>query len=409
MLVSKDDEIERLRAEVTSMRRLLSDAVAEDGSFEVTSATTAVPAASSTCGWSLERPDVERSRAASFVLCDKLGRCFERNPDLVNEKVVFDIGCGGGAVSCLCARLGADRVLADETSSQSRSWAALVIDSNHMGEEVTLVPAPALEEAVDQEFAQELGIFRGKGQGACDLLLSQRLVSDLRYTPWLFSVLHARRLHLRPGGRVLPGRLRLLAVAANAGSCDGHSSSSDAWRRPAFGGLNLSALAPRIPRADRTAELLASCVTSKEPAEVCDVDLTIADQEDLLPKQKLFTLELRPSTCTTAVALYIDAFLDAKDSHPENLISMAPPESRGDAFQARQVLLHLPAFAPSGGVQSVSQPMALEGDVFSVLQGAISANLAANGALQLCLELSATRRDGEASVPALKLEVGFEL
>merc|ERR1712100_194451 len=101
---------------------------------------------------------------------------------------------GTGVLSCLCAQLGAKRVLASDDDHLALTRARSAVEA--VGHENTV---DVQESSIDE--------FRKAGNqhgGPYDLLVSGRLLADLRFSPRFVKFVAARASQLRPSGNVVP-------------------------------------------------------------------------------------------------------------------------------------------------------------------------------------------------------------
>jgi len=395
-------EVARLRAELAATRRLLTEADADlrDGVIGGTSDLSAAD-------------DFDLDRCRAMVLDPGMGKAFQEfalaSPALFQGKVVLDAGCGAGVLSCICAQLGATRVLAVDPSPTALALARDIVAENGFGAEVTLLRGRTDEGFTDKS-ASSCGGKKGErynshgvGSGGgllCDILTSERFFSDLRYSPLLLSFLDSRRCHLRPGGRVIPGRI---ALRVCAGDFLGEVERNEMWqqRGPLLGNLSVAALASKSvspPVAESRVAVGVDNVASLEAAELLNLDLATASPEDALLSNAAFRLRLRADRCTTALVLYLEA--DLGDGHGRGGLSMAPappacsstslPRPRSSP-QRQQTVLHLPGPGPHP-----ASALRLPGVDFQVLEGSLSAVWSPNRtSIEIHVDLSAAEhREG---------------
>jgi len=360
----KDEEIARLRLELASARRLLS----------------AFGAGDDCSGYSSQRLPPSISALVTGSVSRRFYDFFKDSPTLMKDKVVLNADCGAGALSCLCARLGTLRVLASESSLDGQHLARKMIEANKLEQLVELIPVDSAG-----DLPAEILSSSGKGQGVCDLLFSERFFTDLRLSPSFFSLLAMRRF-LRPGGRVLPGRLRILAVAIGSSSSSDNPFSSC--------GIDLSALDACLPRVEVTS-VLATCITSLEPAIILEADLTTADIQHSLSLAQSFKFKLIPGSCTTAIAISFEAGMDDKSSDAKFDLHSAPHE-------CAQTIFHFPMPGPPP-----LRPLKLMGDEFDAVDGSLTVRRVSEGrSLQVHMDFCASPKNiGTAS--ALQIGATF--
>lgn len=124
-------------------------------------------------------------------------RAIERNPHLIRDKIVLDVGCGTGILSLFAARAGAKHVYG--------------IDASAIAEQAQKIVA-------DNGFADRVTILRGKVEEISlpvqqvDVIISEWMGYFLLYESMLDTVLWARDKWLAPGGVLLPDTATLYLV-----------------------------------------------------------------------------------------------------------------------------------------------------------------------------------------------------
>lgn len=110
--------------------------------------------------------------------------------------VVVDVGAGSGLLSMLCVRAGARRVYALERSTMAL-LAQRLIERNQMSAQIELVQAHSRNWQPPEQ---------------ADVVLCETLGFAALDEGFRASMVDARERMLRPGGLLLPGSLRILAV-----------------------------------------------------------------------------------------------------------------------------------------------------------------------------------------------------
>eukprot|EP00008_Paramoeba_atlantica_P005296 CAMPEP_0201486908 /NCGR_PEP_ID=MMETSP0151_2-20130828/10938_1 /ASSEMBLY_ACC=CAM_ASM_000257 /TAXON_ID=200890 /ORGANISM="Paramoeba atlantica, Strain 621/1 / CCAP 1560/9" /LENGTH=332 /DNA_ID=CAMNT_0047871775 /DNA_START=137 /DNA_END=1135 /DNA_ORIENTATION=+ len=118
---------------------------------------------------------------------------FYRNPHLVENKVVLDVGCGTGILSLFAARCGARKVYAVECSSIAEQ-ARAVVKENQLENIITVVQGKLEEITLPEKV---------------DLIVSEWMGYFLLYESMMNSVLTARNRFGAEKVRILPDRATL--------------------------------------------------------------------------------------------------------------------------------------------------------------------------------------------------------
>ena len=169
--------------------------LASSGLLEIVDRT---PGASGAQGpdWSPPSPhiamlnDVSRTAAFGAAIRDAVGP----------EDVVVDIGTGTGVLAAMAAKAGARHVYAIEASGAAE-YAEALFKANALGPHITLLRGWSSRIDLPEH---------------ATVLITETLGSDPLDEHLLDIVLDARKRFLRPGGRVIPSRVRLYAAAFEA-------------------------------------------------------------------------------------------------------------------------------------------------------------------------------------------------
>jgi len=205
----------------------------------------------------------DRIRTGSYM--DAL----EKNPELLQGKVVLDVGCGTGILSFFAARAGAEHVYAVDMSDMIENAKALAI-SNGFGDTITF-----LKGRVEDLDLPKVDIIVSEWQGFC-------LLSEFN----LDCVINARDRALKHGGIMMPNQCSLHLAGVQDATM--RQSKIDYWDDVYgfdFGQLKASAL--------RTGYLatpdLSSIVT--DTADILHLDLqSLSSTEEALNQGIVFEL-----------------------------------------------------------------------------------------------------------------------
>lgn len=110
------------------------------------------------------------------------------------DKIVLDVGCGTGILSCFAAKAGAKKVIAVEASSMHLN-AREVVKKNGFGDIIEVIHG-RIEEI-------ELPVPQ------VDIIISEWMGIFLFFESMLDSVLYARDKWLAPGGQLFPAKARI--------------------------------------------------------------------------------------------------------------------------------------------------------------------------------------------------------
>ncbi|CAE8688592.1 unnamed protein product [Polarella glacialis] len=230
-----DEEVNRLRAELATLRRLLAMPSQEGGAGDGGAAAEAEgSAAKAQEGLRQRQLLASGGPAEALRALVARGGAGERP---ASGRTVLNAGCGSGVLNLVCAQLGAEVVSVD-WSVAALGKASALAEANGLANQVKCFRGPLYDG--DNSGEGGLGL-------ACDGLLCERLLSERRLSPALPGMLLARRRHLRPSAEswVFPRRARLLL---RAGDFSRELTEKEALAQcQSLGGLDLSLLAAPVP------------------------------------------------------------------------------------------------------------------------------------------------------------------
>ncbi|CAE8591118.1 unnamed protein product [Polarella glacialis] len=345
-----DEEVNRLRAELATLRRLLAMPSQEGGAGDGGAAAEAEGSAAKA-----QEGLRQRQLLASGGPAEALRALVARSgagERPASGRTVLNAGCSSGVLNLVCAQLGAEVVSVD-WSVAALGKASALAEANGLANQVKCFRGPLYDG--DNSGEGGLGL-------ACDGLLCERLLSERRLSPALPGMLLARRRHLRPSAEswVFPRRARLLL---RAGDFSRELTEKEALAQcQSLGGLDLSLLAAPVPEplsvdaAVPWERLQAEGRVASEAFELLSLDLSTAEPEDALPSRVPFQLELRPDSCVTSLLLELEIPSYAQDGEV----------AAGAALHRVQTVLHLPSLGSRSGL------LRLPGSEFSSLEGYLS-------------------------------------
>jgi len=116
------------------------------------------------------------------------------------DKVVLDVGCGTGILSCWAAKIGgAKRVYSVEASGIAEN-AELIIARNNLSDKITVLRGKMEEVYIPEKV---------------DIIISEWMGSFLLFESMLEAVLFARDYYLKPNGIILPASARVFLIPVN--------------------------------------------------------------------------------------------------------------------------------------------------------------------------------------------------
>lgn len=222
--------------------------------------------------------------------------------------IVVDIGTGSGVLAIAAARAGAEHVYAIEAGAAG-PVARQVFAANGLADRITLI----------QGWSTEVELPR-----RADVLVSELIGRD----PWderlLEVTLDARKRLLKPGARMLPGRIRVFGLPVTAplsevGKVAATSERIECWR--AWYGIDFSPLAEMSRGAAHAQMHRLSCRARtwprlSEPILLADVDLS---QNQDISIDRTIHATAATSGELNALLVYFEADLGSTtlSTHPE--------------------------------------------------------------------------------------------
>jgi len=187
-------------------------------------------------------------------------RAICENPQLFNNKVVLDVGCGTGILSMFCVQAGAKIVYAVDYSDII-TQAQEIIDSNGMKDKIVLIKGKAEEIKLPEKV---------------DIIVSEWMGYFLFYESMLSSVLICRDKYLKEDGIMLPDKASLhLAFIEDS---DYKKDKIDWWDD--VYGFDMSCI-KKIAYREPLVDIVESKAVVSESYKLYEVDLYTCTVNDL--------------------------------------------------------------------------------------------------------------------------------
>lgn len=174
-------------------------------------------------------------------------RAIAANASLLKDKVVLDLGCGPGHLALLCAKAGARHVYAVDGSEGAAAMARQVVAAAGLGDRITVIHGDVEEvsllAAASSKGGRDLG-----GDGKVDVIVGDFVGPMVLGGGMMRALAVAKKLHLRPGGIILPDLVEL--EVAGVDDKDYLASSQQTWEG-AIPGIDLSPVMSQVVRTPR--------------------------------------------------------------------------------------------------------------------------------------------------------------
>ncbi|KAG7948561.1 hypothetical protein I3843_13G014000 [Carya illinoinensis] len=163
---------------------------------------------------------IHREMISDKVRTDAYRQVILKNPSLLKNAVVMDVGCGTGILSLFAARAGASRVIAIEASEKMAAVATQIAMDNGLWQ--SKIPNEGFNQStgvieVVQGMVEELDKSLQVQPQSVDVLVSEWMGYCLLYESMLSSVLFARDRWLKPGGAILPDTATIFVAGFGRG------------------------------------------------------------------------------------------------------------------------------------------------------------------------------------------------
>ncbi|KYQ93545.1 protein arginine methyltransferase [Tieghemostelium lacteum] len=173
--------------------------------------------------------------------------------DTFKDKVVLDVGCGTGLLSCFAAKAGAKKVYAVEASDMYY-YAEMIVNHNQLADKIQLIKGK-LEEITFPEYV--------------DIVISEWMGSFLIFESMLESVIYARDYLLKSDGLLFPSKASIYMAPVRLDDYFNHKVNC--WEN--VFGLDMSPLIP-LAKDDATEKSIRNYYVEKS-SSVLDKPVTL--------------------------------------------------------------------------------------------------------------------------------------
>jgi protein arginine N-methyltransferase 1 len=228
-----------------------------------------------------------------------------RNPSLLVDKVVLDVGCGTGILSMFAARAGARKVYGVENSGIVE-FARMVIEENGLSEKITIIQGVMEEVEIPERV---------------DLVVSEWMGYALLFESMLPSVISARDRFMKPGGTMFPNIAHLYLAGVNDPGLA--AAKFDYWND--VHGFDFSPIRRWVLNECLVQDVADSkIVTSK--CMIAEIDLNTVTVPELTI-QRSFELRTRNVKVINAIVLWFDVVFSGGESRVELSTSPYSPST----------------------------------------------------------------------------------
>jgi len=245
-----------------------------------------------------------------MMLRDQVRTCtyrdfFNKNKELIKDKVVLDVGCGTSILCLFAAKAGAKKVIGIDRADIVDK-AQEIVRANKFEHVITLIKNKVEEQVTLPEGIEKI-----------DIIVSEWMGYFLLYESMLPSVIYARDKWLAPGGGVYPNKASIFLAGFEAN--DYRANYDDCWKD--FYGFDMSCLIKEIDRTQHMGSHLQT-VDSKNLitniATLITFDI-LTVQESQLNFDSKFTIAVLYDHTLDGFTTWFDTIFDLNCSHPVTL------------------------------------------------------------------------------------------
>jgi protein arginine N-methyltransferase 2 len=244
--------------------------------------------------------------------CNKYQEAVERFKNDIKDKIVLDVGCGTGILSCFCAKAGAKKVYAIEASDMA-PHTEMIVAKNGLSNIVEVIHGKVEQiqlpvEQVDVIISEWMGIF-------------------LLFESMLESVIFARDKWLKPEGVMFPAEAKMYLAPIKYSQ---YAQDKIEFFSKPINGIDLSSLVPFAKEefTDRClkAEAISYDVVVDKEAIFYEMDIKTVQPEDF--RKIIYEFEFEPECgYLDGFATWFDVTFKGSDTTKEPLVLSTSPKN----------------------------------------------------------------------------------